>query len=266
MGKPNMNQFLCALVVIASSCLLQQASATDYCTTKLCSAGVTHTGCGDTGAMSAACPSGTTVVPMTDQVKNVIVTAHNTYRNFIAGGGHAAHSAACRMPTMQWDSELAKLAEANARRCATHDACRKTDAYKYSGQNMAFWTYSGVHDFVAQAKGSVDMWYSEVSDSKQAYINAYPANYSGPAIGHFTVMVADKNTRVGCAAVTGPSGSYKKMSLTCNYATNNIIGYPMYVSCPNAAASKCTSGKNPTYPNLCSTAEVIDVNALKMLA
>lgn len=74
-------------------------------------------------------------------------------------------------------------------------------------------------------------------------------------------MMADRNTRVGCAAASYSENSvpYKIYLVACNYATTNMINFPIYASCFNAA-EKCLTGTNPVYSSLCSTAETYDVN------
>ena len=76
-------------------------------------------------------------------------------------------------------------------------------------------------------------------------------------------MMADRNIRVGCAAATymNSGDSYLSYLIACNYATTNIINFPIYASA-NRAATACNTGTNPNYPNLCSASEVYDVNKL----
>lgn len=78
-------------------------------------------------------------------------------------------------------------------------------------------------------------------------------------IGHFTVMVADRNIRVGCGMFTHSTDyGYKTFGVTCNFATNNVQNEHIYAECENPG-SLCVTGKNPKYPNLCSTSEVYDL-------
>nr|XP_036231968.1 antigen 5 like allergen Cul n 1-like [Bactrocera oleae]XP_036231969.1 antigen 5 like allergen Cul n 1-like [Bactrocera oleae] len=166
------------------------------------------------------------------------------------------------MATMQWDEELATLAALNVKQCQMrHDACHNTDAFEYSGQNLAWITFYNTPNTTRLSLQSVDMWYNEIKDTRMAYINRYPNNYQGPTIGHFTVMVADRNIRVGCAASTyNVSGQrYKSYLFACNYATTNMINFPMYKSC-SVPASECTAGKNPKYSSLCAASERYEVN------
>lgn len=121
------------------------------------------------------------MIPITDDYKKILVDTHNEKRNLIAGGGDAKLSPACRMATMEWDDELANLAALNVMQCKmAHDKCRNTDAFKYSGQNLAWFGFTGPVDHAAKLKQSVENWFSEVKDTKQSYIDSYPNGYSGP--------------------------------------------------------------------------------------
>ncbi|XP_065362988.1 antigen 5 like allergen Cul n 1-like [Calliphora vicina] len=247
---------------VAFFCLVAAVSSTDYCSNSICNNGAKHIACGHSGQFAASCPSDAQMVTITDSLKQVLVDAHNEKRNLIAGGGDANHSPACRMATMEWDDELAAIAELNVKQCQmNHDRCRNTDAFKYAGQNLAWMGFFGDVVDADKMKESVEMWFSEVKDSQQSYIDSYPNGYSGPAIGHFTVMMADRNIRVGCAASTySPAGQpYKAYLVACNYATTNMINFPIYASC-NQAGTSCTTGTNPKYPNLCSASEEYAVN------
>lgn len=80
------------------------------------------------------------------------------------------------------------------------------------------------------------------------------------AIGHFTVMVAERNTHVGCAASEyTKSNGFQYFLIACNYATTNMMEFPIYKSC-GSSAQDCKSGKNSKYPNLCSPNEKYEVN------
>lgn len=70
------------------------------------------------------------------------------------------------------------------------------------------------------------------------------------AIGHFTVMVNDKNNAVGCAMIRHQENGFKYRYLVCNYGYTNILGRPVYEKGPTG--SKC-SKRHPVYEGLCST-------------
>ncbi|XP_005191013.1 antigen 5 like allergen Cul n 1-like [Musca domestica] len=247
-----------AVLIIGSGLAL--ATATDYCSSDLCNKGVTHVACGPK-EFSSSCPSNAAFVSIDDKLKAEIVKAHNEKRNLVAGGGVNGLEPACRMATMEWDDELADVAAYNVLQCKmSHDKCRNTETFKYAGQNLAWRSYWGKPNYSSLFGKSFDMWYNEVKDVKMDYIKDFPKGYSGPDIGHFTVIMADRNIRVGCAAATYKDSGDKQIFLVaCNYATTNMVGNPIYANC-SSPASKCENGKNSQYSNLCSASEKYDVN------
>ncbi|XP_005186052.1 antigen 5 like allergen Cul n 1-like isoform X1 [Musca domestica] len=241
--------------------LIGEIYCIDYCNQNLCPTGK-HIACEHNGNFAPSCPKDAVLMELTNPLKTSIVNGFNEKRNFIAGGGHHNHKPACRMATMQWDDELAQLAELNVKQCEMkREACHNTQAYPNSGQNLAWLTYKNKPDFVELIEHSLQIWYDEVNQCKMEYIRKYPQHHTGAVIGHFTAMVTDRNTRVGCAASTySVSGEdYKVFLMACNFAHNNVMDEPVYEDCAKAATN-CTTGRNSKYPNLCSTSEIYNVN------
>lgn len=77
-------------------------------------------------------------------------------------------------------------------------------------------------------------------------------------IGHFTAMVTDRTTQVGCEISSFRSRGYNSYLLACNYASTNIIGCSVYKSGRQAQA--CSLGADSRYPGLCKISEPIDAN------
>lgn len=156
-----------------------------------------------------------------------------------------------------WSPELAALAELNVKQCKmSHDACHATSAYKFSGQNLG--TRSTTGDFEPAGNVTVNVingWYSEVKDASQADIDKCCNSVSGKTIGHFTVVVTDRATQVGCALSTYTEGIWRTSLMACNYAFTNLVGAKVYKS--GETASGCTTGVNSDYPALCSVNEPI---------
>lgn len=213
--------------------------------------------------MDASCPSDARFIDMTPYI-NDILQSHNEKRNSVAGGEVPNHSPAVRMGTVQWDDELAYVAGLNVKTCQYgHDTCRNTDAFSWSGQNLAKnWWYGGVEDIQGLLLEQLDMWYDEYHNSDMSNINSVPENDFGKVTGHFTAMIHELSIRVGCASVrsseTNDGVNWETLTTACNYAHTNVIGAPIYIAGPTA--SECQTGTNPQYPNLCSTAENIDAN------
>lgn len=73
-------------------------------------------------------------------------------------------------------------------------------------------------------------------------------------IGHFTVMVNDKNNAIGCAMIRHQERGFKYRYLVCNYGYTNILGRPVYEK--GAAGSKCKE-RHPVYEGLCSAKQIV---------
>ncbi|KAL9887210.1 antigen 5-related 2 [Glossina fuscipes fuscipes] len=237
--------------------VLVSAGSGNYC--NLCEK---HVACVSQNVFQSGCSSDAKMIDL-KKYQTTLLDAHNKKRDHVAGGGESKLKRACRMATMKWNSELAKLAEYNVRQCEmNHDKCRNTNTFKYAGQNLAELGRSGAGtpDYGQLIQKAVDSWYEEVNDCNQGYIDSYPKDYKGPAIGHFTVMVAERNTHMGCAASQYTrSNGFTYFLLACNYATTNMMEFPIYKSC-SVSAKDCKTGKNSKYQNLCSANEKYEVN------
>lgn len=190
-----------------------------------------------------------------------ILTYHNEKRNLIAGGQIPGFLPAVRMATMGWDDELAEMAALNVETCVyAHDECRNTYTFKYSGQNIGQPAWIGPEPTINSViSEQIDAWFDEYTETDMDNINTLSDLNSA----HFTLMVAEPNIRVGCAAIRSEetdtdSRVWQTLTFTCNYAYTNIAGQKVYRSGP--ATSQCVTGTNPQYEFLCSTNEVYDYN------
>jgi len=221
-----------------------------------------HIACKNDGQFQASCiqPS---QVPLTDSLKAQIVRKHNQYRSNVALGNVTHLKSARRMAQMEWDNQLAFLAELNTKQCRMqHDACHNTQNYKYSGQNLGVVGTTSTH-YQPQAviEMMTEMWYNESQLTTQNDIDRFTRLYSGSQpIGHFTSLVNDRQTAVGCAISRYVSNGYNYSLMACNYASTNIMNRPVYTT--GSVGSGCTKGRDTTFPGLCKTTESIDPNSL----
>lgn len=95
----------------------------DYCEVGLCASQKKHIACGNKGKFGHSCTSDARVVEIDDYHKRLILYMHNLYRNEIALGKTPGYSQAARMGALQWDDELAYLAQLNAMSCEIEVKC-----------------------------------------------------------------------------------------------------------------------------------------------
>lgn len=130
---------------------------------------------------------------------------------------------------------------------------------KYSGQNVNYVaTYGGGAQYSPIPKfidDSVNIWYNEKQYASQNNID----NCCGSdKIPHFLEVSNAKANKVGCAISQFTSVQGLKSYIVCNYSYTIITGQQVYES--GSPGSKCATGPNPDYPNLCSVDEPVSVN------
>lgn len=95
--------------------------------------------------------------------------------------------------------------------------------------------------------------------SNQRYANVFKIFHFKSSfrkqIGHFTVMVNDKNNAIGCASVRYQENNFYYRYLVCNYGFTNILDRPVYEK--GEPASKCKE-PHPVYEGLCSTDQTVN--------
>lgn len=140
-----------------------------------------------------------------------------------------------------------------------HDSCRSTAEFKYAGQNLALRSVGGAFEPLdVLIEKIIKSWYEEVANTAQSDIDKCCASASGKTVGHFTQIVTDRATHVGCAISSYTEKQWKTSLITCNYAFTNIHGMRVYLS--GATGTGCKSGRNPDFPALCDINESFKVS------
>ncbi|XP_037812602.1 allergen Tab y 5.0101-like [Lucilia sericata] len=221
---------------------------------------VPHIACGHSWTLSPQCSHNAKLINL-NNLQSLIIQQHNILRNNLAG--NLTHfEPAARMGTTQWHPELATYAQLNAMTCNDeHDFCHNTNEFKVTGQNLASHNWSGrTKDLAGIIKQMINVWYSEYIYAEQSDVDSFHRIFGSDNefIAHFTTVINERNTHIGCGAVAEKKGRLNTIYFACNYARNNIYNLPVYEKGPTA--SKCLTGVNPEYKNLCSISEVYKYN------
>uniref|UniRef100_A0A2M4BWT9 Venom allergen-1 n=2 Tax=Anopheles marajoara TaxID=58244 RepID=A0A2M4BWT9_9DIPT len=247
------------VTIVVFSGLIAGLLGQEYCNPSYCGTRI-NVGCNPPpliGGPLCASLNGT-AIELNTTIQALIVSEHNRLRNQLAIGNLTGFASAQRMPTLVWDDTLAAQAGHNARSCDfAHDVCRNTAKYAYAGQNLAlesFYGMSKTNDTLV--RDMVASWWSEYQDATQALVDKYPRGYTGPAIGHFTQMVSDRTSTIGCAMQYWIQDEiWNTYYLVCDYGLTNIGDRAVYKKGPTA--SRCVTGTNREFPGLCSTSESV---------
>ncbi|KAH9520665.1 Peptidase inhibitor 15 [Dermatophagoides farinae] len=192
--------------------------------------------------------------------RQLILDIHNYYRNLIASGNESTlgFPSAANMLTLEWDDELAYVAQKHANQCRfEHDCydCRRTERYPVVGQNLYIYR-------TTRSKADPDWrkvireWYEEIKIAPPQV--AFSFDLFQLNIGHFTQIAWAETNRIGCGFSTyldyeNRGSIFKTVQLyTCNYAPGgNYLGEKMYEN--GTPLSKCPPqyGKSKNFQALC---------------
>ena len=139
----------------------------------------------------------------------------------------------------------------------SHDSCHTTSEFLFAGQNLGLRSSTGDFEPVESVfENIIEAWYDEVKDASQSDIDKCCNSSSGEPIGHFTLVVTDRATEVGCAIATYTDGKWKTSLMACNYSFTNLVNAKVYTT--GDAASGCTTGVNENFAALCTIDEPIE--------
>jgi len=193
-----------------------------------------------------------------------IIKQHNKWRAKVAKGGEmrgapGPQPPASNMKALQWDDELAQIAERWAYQCTGgHDQNRVSQRFQV-GQNVAkqsMWSFGQEIQLEADWATPIKNWYDEVQqfDKKsQKGLGESDSMRHRMAVGHYSALVWADTYLVGCAAVKWYADSSKmgaSIIYVCNYGpAGNYMNEPLYKV--GKACSACDGDFPKCNDNLC---------------
>ncbi|XP_055609929.1 antigen 5 like allergen Cul n 1-like [Uranotaenia lowii] len=247
-----MNQIVGVLALLGVCCV-SLAQKPDYCDPALCPGGKAHVACNATEEFGGTCPENAELVKLDGKFKDMILEMHNTLRSELASGKMEGFAAAEKMAILDWDDELARVAEYNVRGCAySHDDCRSTEKYRFTGQNIA--RKSKPNNITVEVKRAIsdltNKWWQEYVDTNQTVMDSYRKVGEGVHVGHFALMASDRISKVGCAISKyfNPENKRNYVYYVCNYSFTTVLNKPVYRK--GKSCSKCDNCSKK-YPGLC---------------
>lgn len=160
------------------------------------------------------------IIDLTPEQKQEFVDVHNWWRNEAALGNLNGGKKGKQMPKLYWDDELADHAKRYSHQCVwEHSRPQGWGDLPYSyGENL-YAGWGGGRDEDGHIAAAMSGWAEEHvgynHDTRQCTI---------PMCGHYTAMVWEETTRVGCAltlcdTVSGLSSDVKRYYVICQYYT-----------------------------------------------
>lgn len=233
-----------------------------------CSITKQHTMCSPEGyGPQCGSPQGLAQGISQNDIKEIL-QVHNMWRARISNGlvtrgkYGGPQPPAADMEQMEWDDELARVAQRHADQCIfAHDCskCRKVKRFNV-GQNLHIYKQS-IRSAATNWTRGINDWYNEVDLFDKKWVK--PFKFSLP-IGHYSAMLWSNTNKVGCGLTEYRDGKWFAKLYTCDYApAGNFINGQMYhIGKP---CSRCPRNMECSrqYPGLCVPANTIVRNEIQ---
>lgn len=252
--------------------LLSFSSTFDYCSEKaqkeLCQENKHIACCKDdeqtsciTNAKEVDHDKGKAVYPTSKKFNDMIVDKHNEIRNLVACGEHNySASSGEKLPVpdlmyeLTWNIELATSAQFLVKNCNYgHSKCHNSHHFPCSGQNLGMG--GAMEDNRDFAMKIIDLWFSEYAflpNITDLLIFSGTANPENESVGHFTALIRDDQTHIGCAMAKCRSKSATTIIFACNYSQTNMIGQPTYTFSNDSEPGGQCEKKSEKHKCLCA--------------
>ncbi|XP_043641900.1 venom allergen 3-like isoform X3 [Drosophila teissieri] len=205
------------------------------------------------------------VVPDTPKLRSEILRIINHFRNQFAGGGfrtsqNRTFATASRMRQVMWDSELAYMARAHASTVSfKHTLCRSTLRFPEVGECLSMMVPKHKHTVREALHKLFKLMFDEhlnIMDPDALLEAFHPIREY--ICAHFTILISDRVSRVGCGVAVGTNcrqGSTSNFChfLTCHFDFDNVNGSYVYkAGKPVSSCGDWGTGRSKEFAHLCS--------------
>ncbi|KAH6936297.1 hypothetical protein HPB50_015227 [Hyalomma asiaticum] len=208
--------------------------------------GIVHTAC---KGPNPKCKLDGYLTGLNQNHKMEALRAHNAFRTDIANFDVHPYDRAKNMYELEWNDELAEVAQAFAEQCDysdhDHPEARITSKFKSVGQNYG-WAIDTVKQTTIEVKSWIEEWTKESFSYRVEDISSFNTKRATGVVTHFTQVIWAETHYVGCGFSTFQHGQGYARIFVCNYApAGNVYGKPVYLvgrpctGCP--PRSKCSA-------------------------
>lgn len=198
-----------------------------------------------------------------DADKDIILAAHNRYRGQIATASNPRFPPASNMLEMEWDEDLARVAQAHSDLCVSQpscSSCMKIEKFPYVGRTGCL-IRTDSEDNRADWEACIGYMFNESKLIPSTTPSTPLRTMRG--VESFTQLAWATSWRVGCGYVKYPSGSALRFEkrYTCAYGPGgNVRGEEVYkvgTACSDCPEGTCCGGScgrygvTPSYNGLC---------------
>ncbi|KAM8707372.1 hypothetical protein ACLKA7_011458 [Drosophila subpalustris] len=225
-----------------------------YCNLAHC--GVHNLACRPIKNISSSCSPGSRVINMKPHEQHIL-NVINTYRNKVAFGYTRTLYPAARMARMAWSKELENFATMYIRKCALETRpCMSSPEFTNIGSVIDGLTIAGVYRPSMAPVLTEELmkgWFEDTRFVTRDMLMHLTSNFKRKSVRQTVLLMTDRNSHVGCSALTFVSGFLNHFRLACAFATDNMSDLPIYKVSSNPG--KQCRRRDSTYMNLCALGE-----------
>ncbi|XP_030558922.1 allergen Tab y 5.0101-like [Drosophila novamexicana] len=256
----SLNNQLFALLLISlffpyGSLVSKPAELGAYCKTSRC--GLKNLACRNSRNLSITCAPGSKVVSLSPYREHLL-HQFNSFRNKVAAGYTRTLFPAGRMARMAWSTELENFAKMYIKKCVFNPRpCMASVQFTAIGSIYDGLSYSGSqksHKIPEITEELLNGWFEDARFVTRELSLRLRNEFTRPTVRQAVLLMADRNTHVGCSALRLSNGMVNQFFIACTFATDNILNKPIYKV--RATAGSLCKQRDSTYKNLCALGEV----------
>ncbi|EDV49032.2 uncharacterized protein LOC6553129 isoform X2 [Drosophila erecta] len=231
----------------------------DFCQLPYC--GINNLACRNPSKFSVMCPSNARTLSMSTY-RNVLLSAFNEFRNFTASGKQKyLKAAAARMSRLSYSVELENLARLAVITCSAHKFCLSSPEFYSVGTNTGstcYWGSLNDYEDLELMLQTIQDWTGYADYINIKMVLYMPTTLEKREVAKALLLMADRNTHVGCAAMRFTVDFVHNFVFLCAFSTDLFVERPIYLmsSKPGTACQRL----DPTYSALCAAGENYDNN------
>ncbi|XP_001993639.2 allergen Tab y 5.0101 [Drosophila grimshawi] len=206
--------------------------------------------------MSSSCMPGAKMISLAPH-KTHLLHLINKFRNKAAAGYTRTLFPAGRMARMVWSAELENFAQMYIKKCASDlRPCMASSQFTVIGSIYDGLSYTGkpnLHKVTEITDELLNGWFEDARFVTRQLLLHLTTDFRRPTVRLSVLLMADRNTHVGCSAMRFASGFVNNFHMACAFATDNMRNKPIYKI--HAVPGRLCKKRDDTYRNLCAIGE-----------
>ncbi|KAH8417571.1 hypothetical protein KR222_001958, partial [Zaprionus bogoriensis] len=178
----------------------------------------------------------------------------NVFRDKVATGYTRTLYPAARMARVVWSKELEYFAKLYITKCTPIPRpCMSSPMFTNIGSIYDGVTYSGKRSIIGLVEGIMKSWFEDAHFVTREMSLSLTGRFERATVRQVVLLMTDRNTHMGCSAMTYANKYSKNLRIACTFATDNMVYQPIY-KIASSPGNQCKK-RDKVYKHLCSVGE-----------